>query len=75
MLSFIQGLTEDYRQEDSLSVALRNFSEEIGREASLYMILAREYVQSSIHLSKKVSHKDQLSVLFYVWKNARIWVN
>ena len=29
-LSFIQGLTEDYSLGDSLSVALRNYPEEVG---------------------------------------------
>ena len=51
---FIQGLTEDHRQGDSPSAALRNLSEEIEGEASLYMILGREYVQLSIHLSKRL---------------------
>lgn len=51
---FIQGFTEDHRQGDSPSVALRNLSEEIEEEASLHMILGREYVQSSIHISKSL---------------------
>ena len=72
---FIQGLTEDHRQGDRPSVALRNLSEKIEEEASLHMILGREYVQSSIHLSKSLVTKTSISVFFYIWKNARMWLH
>jgi hypothetical protein len=48
---FIQGLTEDHRQGDSPSAALRNLSEEIEGEASLYMIFG--YVCSQAYILVK----------------------
>ena len=39
--SFIWGLSEDYCLGHSLSIALRNFSEEVSGEAKVYVILEK----------------------------------
>ena len=47
------GVTEDYSPEDILSVALRELLYRDRGEASTHMIVSREYVLSSIHLSER----------------------
>ena len=53
--SFIWGLTEDFSSGESLSVALRNWSQEVGaRLVYIWFFWLKEYMQSRIHLGKRL---------------------
>lgn len=53
-MHFIQCLTEYYSLGEASLRALRSCSIEVGGEGSLYVILARGYVQSSIDQCKRL---------------------
>ena len=53
-LSFIQCLTEDHIPGDSLSRCSEELFRKDAGEASIYVILAKEYIKSNLHLGRKL---------------------